>query len=739
MKKLILPLIFLLLVLPAMSQLTLSVNGTVYETVTGNPIPNHEVFIQNDSSGWFFYHTVYTNDSGFYADTITLLGGGTQGNLTVSTMDCQNYFHQQIFTYSPNLTNFTADFTICNAVDSCQAGYLYLQQQGLSVQFSDASNGGGTTRFWSFGDGSSSTLMNPVHVYAQPGYYIVSLTIGDLGTTCYDSISSTIYVYPNGNVCHADFSVYPDSTSQYTYNFVNQSTGNLVSWYWNFGDGSTSAQQSPAHTYANAGIYMVCLTVQGADSSCFDTRCDTLYVGNGTGCQAQYSYYPDSLLNTYGVQFIDLSTYSGNPTTWFWSFGDGLYSYLKNPLHYFPSSGTYYVCLTLSSGNCTSTWCSNVTIGDTTGCASYFIYSKAGLSVNFQGFMVNSNPASYQWSFGDGQGGEEQNIIHEYASPGIYYVNLTTMEDSTNCQYSSSTTIMVGDSVEYHQIYGQVFAGNFPITDGLAMLFSVDTTNSSNPFIDISYIDSMGIYYFSMVPAGNYVVYAMPMDSNGYLPTYYGDVLYWEEATIIQAGQAENPCNIHLLTAGNMAAGNGNINGLISNGEQRSGMLDKITMQLMDAGGNMISFDKVNTQGDFIFPSLEFGKYFVHAEIAGITSDVIQVTLSQESPSAIINMTLSGKQIQGISEVPPAFEAGVIYPNPVTELAHLSILTKSSFPVIVELYSMTGKMVYTTGKMAETGETQLSIPVSSLPVGIYTLRIYSDNGTSITRKLLKIQ
>jgi len=41
--------------------------------------------------------------------------------------------------------------------------------------------------------------------------------------------------------------------------------------------------------------------------------------------------------------------------------------------------------------------------------------------------------------------------------------------------------------------------------------------------------------------------------------------------------------------------------------------------------------------------------------------------------------------------------------------------------------------------MAETGETQLNIPVSSLTVGIYTLRIYSDNGTNITRKLLKIQ
>ena len=550
--------------------------------------------------------------------------------------------------------------------------------------------------------------------------------------------ADSTFTTSGSNVCQADFSVYPDSSYQYTYNFINQSTGNLVSWYWNFGDGNTSTLQfPPAHTYAAAGIYMVCLTVQGADSSCFDTHCDTLYVDSGTGCQAQYSHYPDSSAGNWSIQFIDLS--SGNPTYWFWSFGDGTSSTLQNPVHTFGGPGNYYVCLTITGLNCTSTWCANVTVENTPACVSYFTFEKSGLTVNYSGHKVNGYPANYQWNFGDGLIGQGQNIIHQYASPGIYYVSLTTVEDSSGCQYSSAQSVSVGDSAEYHQIYGQVFAGNFPLTTGLALIFSIDTSNNYNPYIDVCYIDSLGIYYFPMVPLGNYVVYALPFDSNGYLPTYYGDVLYWENASVIFSGQPDNPYNIHLLPAGNRVNGNGNINGLINYGGMKSKLLDKITMQLMDSDGNMISFDRVSTQGDFIFPSLAFGTYFLKAEIAGIRSDAVQVLLSTESPEAVVHMTFSGNQIQGIPETWKLFEAGVIYPNPVSNLAHIAIVTKISIPIDIELFTVTGKVVYSARKISETGEMNLSIPVSSLPAGIYTLRIYSEKGTFITRKLLKTQ
>ena len=102
-------------------------------------------------------------------------------------------------------------------------------------------------------------------------------------------------------------------------------------------------------------------------------------------------------------------------------------------------------------------------------------------------------------------------------------------------------------------------------------------------------------------------------------------------------------------------------------------------------------------------------------------------------------MTFTGNQIQGISEIQQAFEAGIIYPNPVSDYVHISLVTKESIPVIIELFTITGKVAYRTQRMTMTGELNLSIPVSSLPAGIYTLRIYSDKGTQITRKVLKMQ
>jgi gliding motility-associated-like protein len=135
---------------------------------------------------------------------------------------------------------------------------------GLTVLFEDRSTGlpGGST--WDFGDGSiSSNDLHPVHTYTRPGTYTVRLTILT-GVGCVysaDSIQITI-----AGLDQPDFTSIPLYPSDQVLDtaivrFTGLRTEGAVSYFWNFGDGTTSAQPNPVHEYQAAGTYNVTLTV----------------------------------------------------------------------------------------------------------------------------------------------------------------------------------------------------------------------------------------------------------------------------------------------------------------------------------------------------------------------------------------------------------------------------------------------------------------------------------------------
>ncbi|MBE0649008.1 MAG: PKD domain-containing protein [Bacteroidales bacterium] len=619
---------------------------------------------------------------------------------------------------------------------------------GYMVYFYDQSLGNINSWSWNFDDPASgmnniSTIQNPTHMFSQAGTYNVCLTIQGVDSSCYDTYCMPITVGNPAGGCEADFYFYSDSNAvSNTYHFIDISAGNINSWYWEFGDGTTSSSQNPTHTFATPGFYNVCLTVQGVDSLCYDTYCELVNVGGGAGCQAQFTYYPDSTSANNLFHFMDLST--GDINSWFWDFGDSTFSSEQNPSHMFPEEGTFYVCLTITGNNsgsiCQSTWCEEVTVGTGSDCANYFSYQKNGLAVSFTGHMVNGQPATYNWDFGDGQSGQGQSAIHNYTASGIYFVSLTTVtQDPTACTYSTSQSIAVGDSTQWNQVYGQVFAGNFPLETGMAMIFSLDTSSAAFvPFIDISMIDSSGIYYFPMVPLGEYLIYAIPFTPTGYLPTYYGDVLNWASATVVTLGQANNPYNINLIEAYNFNTGNGGINGQINTG-LRGSFVDKIIMLLMNETGEAISYSQVDPEGVFDFSDLDYGIYYLRAEMAGCESDIIKVTITAGNPVVDVVMTFNGNHILGVNENKQTMEAGEIYPNPVRDQAQISIKLTEGTQVYVELFNLSGQQVYQRTEYLNAGPATIAVPVGQLKEGLYTLRIYTDSGLNLSRKLLKAQ
>lgn len=143
------------------------------------------------------------------------------------------------------------------------------------VTFTDESTAGVATSWsWSFGDGAVSTLQNPTHTYTVAGTYSVRLT----STNAYgaDTLWRTDYieVLPGPSIV-ADFVGTPRAgQAPLQVDFTDRSVGNIISWEWNFGDGTTSTLQNPSHTYTSSGEYDVALQVTNAlgSDSCLELQ-----------------------------------------------------------------------------------------------------------------------------------------------------------------------------------------------------------------------------------------------------------------------------------------------------------------------------------------------------------------------------------------------------------------------------------------------------------------------------------
>lgn len=162
---------------------------------------------------------------------------------------------------------------------------------GLPSSFTDNSTvSTGTISQWSwdFGDGGSSTQQNPSNVYASQNSYSVSLTVtSDVG--CIDSYTAISNVIASPI---ASFIYSPSEPTIYspTVNFFNTSTAGSVAW--DFGDGQTSSEAQPIHTYPSSqGIYTVTLII--GSGTCSDTASATLIVQDNLIYYVPNTFTPD--------------------------------------------------------------------------------------------------------------------------------------------------------------------------------------------------------------------------------------------------------------------------------------------------------------------------------------------------------------------------------------------------------------------------------------------------------------
>jgi PKD repeat protein len=187
------------------------------------------------------------------------------------------------------ITVLRADFETNSTLVGCPS---------LTVDFKNKSVNA-ITYLWDFGDGTTSTDVDPIHEFINPGVYNVSLSAFGLTGQDTKTVNNQVVVYP---IPVANFLAFPQhvtDTNQLVL-FADNSY-NAILWNWDFGDGNFSNQQSPDHLYTSNGYYDVSLTVEN-EYGCKDTISRTNYVYLSVGTEENYyseniNVYPNPFKN----------------------------------------------------------------------------------------------------------------------------------------------------------------------------------------------------------------------------------------------------------------------------------------------------------------------------------------------------------------------------------------------------------------------------------------------------------
>lgn len=180
-----------------------------------------------------------------------------------------------------------ADFT-ADTVGATATGYTMIYRDASTT------NGAIISYDWQFGDGTTASGPNaiaPTHTYSVTGPYAVCLSITSvLGSdTCTSTFCDSVYVGGNTGgggtpiMCNAYYAVDTVNSGLFQNQLIiwesSYSNGTIFSYSWDFGDGTVINTQYPSHTYANTGVYNVCLTIMAVDAqgdSCMSIFCDSI-------------------------------------------------------------------------------------------------------------------------------------------------------------------------------------------------------------------------------------------------------------------------------------------------------------------------------------------------------------------------------------------------------------------------------------------------------------------------------
>ncbi|MGB3948717.1 MAG: PKD domain-containing protein [Bacteroidia bacterium] len=319
-----------------------------------------------------------------------------------------------------------------------------------AIQFSDSStitpSDTIVSWLWKFGDGDTSNIQNPSHMYATAGTYNVTLVL----TSTYgfkDSVIKVVTVYPKPeadythvNKCNGTGVPFTDISTIAAPEVIN-------SWQWNFGDNSTGSGNTTTHLYATPGFYNTTLIV-GTSNGCLDTVTYQVKVFNNpvaSFTSANVCKGADS------VNFTNTSIVASpdSISTYLWNFGDGSNVSTADAVHKYSTHGAYNVILiTTTSNNCTDAAATTVSVFDAP--STNFTFTDVCLFDTAVFNNTSANPtmgtiASVTWDLGDGSPliNNSSTPHHRYNAIGNYQITLITRSSNLACADTLTDSISV--------------------------------------------------------------------------------------------------------------------------------------------------------------------------------------------------------------------------------------------------------------------------------------------------------
>lgn len=227
------------------------------------------------------------------------------------------------------------------------------------------------------------------------------------------------------------------------FNDLSSSSGTITSWTWDFGDGNTSADQNPTHTYANSGDYTVILTAEDGGGAQAEVKVDYITVNP----LPNPSFSADVIGGCTVPSDVSISNVQpGTGVTYDWDFGNGTTSTSGSPANVtYDSEGSFDITLevTNTSTGCVNTVVETVNIFDFE--ASFSAIPTTVCLGEDVDFTDGSSPGTDQWNwdFGNGNTSTDQNPSQSYSTTGSYTVTLTATNSSNGCSDSHTEEIEV--------------------------------------------------------------------------------------------------------------------------------------------------------------------------------------------------------------------------------------------------------------------------------------------------------
>jgi len=285
---------------------------------------------------------------------------------------------------------------------------------------------GDLSYLWTFGDSTSSLMLQPMHRYSLSGNYTATLKVTSLNG-CVDTVSHKVQIFEHPtakfdlvNGCQKDSLLFR--------NISSIGEGSLSS-QWNFGDSTASTINSPSHFYKTNGTFDVKLVVKSL-SGCYDSisQKTTVYPNPTAGFSFTGICTGDS------TKFVSATRIDSGTLFYNWDFGDGSTSSTESPSHLYAKTGSNNVKLTVGSDHgCLDSMIRNLEILPRPNVS--FAASKVclGTATTFRDSSVSKDSLlSYYWKFGDGNTDIVKNPVHIYNDTGAYHVQ-ETVTSSSGC------------------------------------------------------------------------------------------------------------------------------------------------------------------------------------------------------------------------------------------------------------------------------------------------------------------